>query len=110
MLGRIRGDVTAIKQAEKKLRRSEQRYRILVETMNDSLAVIDQHGLIVYVNDKCSEMLGYTKDELIGRAFIEFFDDFSQNIFKEQFSLRKGGGEGFMKLRFYANPKRSFML
>ncbi len=109
MLGRIRGDVTAIKQAEKKLRRSEQRYRILVETMNDSLAVIDQHGLIVYVNDKCSEMLGYTKDELIGRAFIEFFDDFSQNIFKEQFSLRKKGEEkGFYEASLLRKSQEKF--
>lgn len=101
MLGRIRHDVSAIKQAEHKLRRSEQRYRILVETMNDSLAVINSKGLIVYVNDKCSEMLGYARDELMGRAFIDFFAESSHSIFKEQFALRKKGAmQGFYEASF----------
>lgn len=106
MLGRIRHDVTVIKQAEQKLRRSEQRYRILVETMNDALAVIDQESLIVYVNDKCCEMLGYTRDELMGRAFIDFFDESSQSIFKEQFALRrKGEMQGFYEASFISKSQ-----
>ncbi|HOP47098.1 MAG TPA: sigma 54-interacting transcriptional regulator [Desulfobacteraceae bacterium] len=101
MIGRIKNDVNAIKQAEEKIRKSEEQYRKLVETMNDSLAVIDKDGLVCYVNDRFIELLGYEKDELMGRGLIEFFDDPSKNIFKEQFGLRKKSEKkGFYEASF----------
>ena len=106
MLKRIRDDVSAIKETEQKLRRSEQQYRILVETMNDSLVVVDPDALIVYVNDKCSDMLGYPKEELLGRPFIDFFAEGSRNVFEEQFALRKKGEkQGFYEASFISKSR-----
>ena len=39
------------------IRESEGRFRSLVETMMDGLAVIDEDGLLTYVNDRFCEML-----------------------------------------------------
>jgi PAS domain S-box-containing protein len=59
-------DITERKQAEKALRESQERFKSLVETMNDGLSLLDETGNFSYVNDRFCEMLGYSRDELIG--------------------------------------------
>ena len=60
-------DLTEVRDAEKALKAQEEQYRLLVETMNDGIGVQDAHGVITYVNDRICEMLGYSRDEMIGR-------------------------------------------
>jgi PAS domain S-box-containing protein len=67
-------DITQRKIAEEALRKSEQRFRMLVETMNEGLGVSDENGVIVYANDQLCEMLGYAKDEILGRREIDFLE------------------------------------
>jgi two-component system sensor histidine kinase UhpB len=40
--------------------------------MNDGLRILDENGLITYVNDRFCEMLGYSRDEMIGRHCSDF--------------------------------------
>jgi PAS domain S-box-containing protein len=40
----------------------------LLEGRSDGLSIIDAHGVQVYVNDALCSMLGFTRDELIGKA------------------------------------------
>ena len=61
--------------AKENLIRSEDKYRSLVETMNDGLIVIDQNEIITYTNNKFCEMLGYSQSELIDHSVMEFRDD-----------------------------------
>ncbi len=67
-------DITQRKHTEDDLRRSEDRYRMLVETMNEGLGVTDENLRVTYVNEKMCEMLGYQKGELIGRRADEFLE------------------------------------
>ena len=50
-------DITTRKIAEETLRESEERYRQLVETMNEGLAMADQHYVFTFVNEKLCQML-----------------------------------------------------
>lgn len=71
----LQKEVLERKQAEEALRASEEQYRTLVETMNDGLMVVDDKEVLTYVNDKFCEMLGYSRDELIGRRTTEFLSE-----------------------------------
>jgi PAS domain S-box-containing protein len=77
--------------AEESLKKSEERYRILVETMTDGLGVQDENGLFTYVNDRFCEMLGYFHGEIIGRPLTEFLDETNQTIVREQMENRRKG-------------------
>jgi len=60
-------DVTEQKHAADALARSEARYRTLFNATPSGLLVEDRHGTIVDVNDAVCRMLGYRRDELVGR-------------------------------------------
>jgi PAS domain S-box-containing protein len=58
-------DITERKQAEDKLRESEKKYRDLINGMNDTICVIDFDTTILDVNTTASQVLGYTREELL---------------------------------------------
>jgi two-component system, NtrC family, sensor kinase len=72
--GRLAGlfsftDITERKQAEEALRRSEERYRTILEEMDEGYYEVDIAGTFTFVNDAMSRMLGYSRDELIGMNY-----------------------------------------
>jgi len=58
--------------AERDLSHSRERYRLLIDTMNEGLAVQNTAGKLTYVNDRLCDMLGYSRDELIGHSILDF--------------------------------------
>ncbi len=72
--GRLAGllsftDITERKQAEEALRQSEERYRTILEEMEEGYYEVDIAGNFTFVNDAMSCMLGYSRDELIGMNY-----------------------------------------
>lgn len=80
------------------LSRSEERYRLLVDTMPDGLAVQDRGMRLTYVNQSFCAMLGYREDELIGRPATEFLDERNQQLLISQTGLRRQGHRGQYEL------------
>jgi PAS domain S-box-containing protein len=58
-------DITERKRVEEALRESEEKYRELLNGMNDTAWVINLDGNIIDVNDAAVEALGYSKEELL---------------------------------------------
>jgi PAS domain S-box-containing protein len=54
---------------DKVLHKVEEDYRSLVENAEDGIFTIDPEGRFTYVNIKGMELLGYAKNELVGRNF-----------------------------------------
>jgi len=65
-------DITSRKQAEEALQKSERRYRILTETMNDWVWEVDANDVFTFVSPKIRDALGYEPEELIGRTPYDF--------------------------------------
>src|SRR5271157_5336027 len=65
-------DVSEHKLAQEALRRSEQRYRRIVETAREGVWVHDVEGRTTFVNARMAEMLGYSVGELEGHPLIDF--------------------------------------
>jgi len=58
--------MAAQKWAEDRLRESEEKFRVFMETATDLMAITDKDGKYTYVNDSMARTLGYSKEELIG--------------------------------------------
>lgn len=84
----LQAQIKKRKQIENELRRSEQRFRMLVETMREGLAIQDSQGKLTYVNNKVLEITGYKKEELIGKPTTVFFDDRNKSIYLKNSSMR----------------------
>jgi two-component system sensor kinase FixL len=57
------------KKAEKSLRQSQDRFRLLVESSPNGFVLIDGSHRIVLVNESAEKLFGYSRKELIGQAF-----------------------------------------
>lgn len=74
-------DVTGRKQAAEVLRKSEERYRRLVERTTDGIFLADfgTKG-ILESNAALQDMLGYTAEELVGMSLYELLDEDPESI------------------------------
>jgi len=79
------------KRVERKLRQSEEHYRLLVDTMNEGFMELDDSDIFRYVNDALCVMLAYSQSEIIGQHISKFFDAANQKILKKHISLKGKG-------------------
>lgn len=68
-------DITERRIAEEALRKSEEKYRRIIETTGQGVVMMDGDFTIVDVNDAYCRMLGYSRDELIGRSPFDLATD-----------------------------------
>lgn len=65
-------DVTEKKSAEKALLKSEERFRSLIQGLNDSITIIDTAGIISYQSPAAYKIFGYRPEEMIGKHVLDF--------------------------------------
>lgn len=66
-------DISERKEKEKKIIESEQRYRTLINTMNEGMMYLDLEDNILFANDHYCKMTGYALDELEGKNAQDVF-------------------------------------
>lgn len=82
-------DITVRKLAQSALRRSEQQYRVLVETMSDGMVRVGDGGEVTFANDRFCEMVGRTKREILGNPVMDYVDEDDRENFRNTAFFRK---------------------
>jgi PAS domain S-box-containing protein len=77
-------DVTERKCAEEKLRKSEEKYRDLIEISPDAIYVVDANGICVLGNRAGAELAGIAQDELIGTPVTNTYLPEERHLFLER--------------------------
>ncbi|MBW2663216.1 MAG: PAS domain S-box protein, partial [Deltaproteobacteria bacterium] len=79
-------DVEDRKQAEESLRKSEKKYRTLLETTSEGYWMLNPERKTIEINESLCKMLGYSQDEMLGKTPFDFVDDENRKIFITQTS------------------------
>lgn len=78
----MRSDVTALRRAEADLARSEVRYRMLLDTMQEGLLFTDAAGRMTYINGPFCAMVEHDADALAGREALDLVAPESRQAFQ----------------------------
>lgn len=71
----------------RKLKLSEEKYRLFVESAHEGIWVIDKNAYTTYVNKRIKEILGYSEQEMIGKHLFTFMDQ--GNIETSKYYLKR---------------------
>jgi PAS domain S-box-containing protein len=88
----IRADITERKEAEEKLRASEEQYRSLIEEARDAIFTLSTEGKILGVNQAVEKITGFTHEQLIGRNFTDPLHPENQVLAQARFEEVLRGG------------------
>ena len=107
-------DVTERKQMEEEIHQSAERYRTILEEMEDGYFEVDLAGNFLFINDAGCRLLGYSKEELPGTSFRGHLNKEDLNIVYNAFgkiystgkpergisyrAIRKDGTTGFAEI------------
>ena len=68
-------DIEERKKIEEAVRASEENYRRILETANEGVVIGTLDGKMTFINQKWSDMLGYSKEEILGQVGLDFMDE-----------------------------------
>jgi len=77
---------------ESALKQSEERFHNLFERAPLGYQSLDENGFFIEANQAWMEMLGYERDDVIGKWFGDFLEDGQVDLFRERFPLFKRNG------------------
>ncbi len=76
-------DITARKQLEETIKDSEERYRTILNEMQDGYFEVDLGGHVTFANNAVCQDLGYSAEELIGMSYKKFtFEEDIEPVFR----------------------------
>jgi|GEM_PF-1603746 len=85
-------DITEEEKIKSELEMTEQKYRAIIERMQDALFMV-KDGKIVFANNAVYKLAGYSKEELIGKDFTKFIHPEDRSIVIERYRKALEGEE-----------------
>lgn len=88
------------KRIEDKLKKSEERYRIMVEKTQSGVFLINPNYKLNYVNQQMAEMLGYDVKEMLNKNIYNFLDKEGRKTFSDHLKKLGNGPGNIYELKF----------
>ncbi len=100
-------DITKIEKTNEKykkvktyLKRSEKRYKLITENINDLIAILNKDFKYEYINEPITQkIMGYTQSDVIGKSALKYIHPEdrtkAKNLFLKYF--KKGEGKGIIR-------------
>ncbi len=91
-------DISEEKEADRKLRESEENYRLITENVNDLICLLNDKVKYEYINEQAHlKVLGYTKEDLLGKSIVSFVHPDDRGVGVKM--IRAGGTEAHGEFR-----------
>ncbi len=87
-----------LKQTQEQLKQSEERFKLLFDKAPLGYQSLDANGFFIEVNQMWCDLLGYTREEVIGKWFGDFLSPAYRDAFQKRFPLFKA--QGFIHSEF----------
>ncbi len=99
-------------EADAAVRASGERYRLLIERMNEGLVMQDRNGIITYASDRFCELIGRSRADLIGKSGREITLPEERAQWDEHYRRRQQGASDSFELsllRASGEPMRAYV-
>jgi methyl-accepting chemotaxis protein len=107
MVEKIRTDMAERRKVDDALQESETRYRRIIETANEGVWIIDGAMNTTFVNQRFADMLGYTREEMIGHNVLDYVISLDKPVIDTQFVARRKGIKGSYECRLRQRDGRT---
>jgi PAS domain S-box-containing protein len=72
VLGSVSADISGVKQLQEELLKSEEKYRTILEEMDEGYYEIDCKGNLTFINEAGARLYGSTRREMLGMNYKQF--------------------------------------
>ncbi|MBN2280475.1 MAG: PAS domain S-box protein [Candidatus Marinimicrobia bacterium] len=99
-------DITKLKTTELELKKSESKYRNLIEGSFDMILRMDKNFILTFVSSASSRLFNISSDDLVGKDFTDIFVEEDKNKVLETLELlQRGNNVEAIQLRLRISPR-----
>lgn len=103
---RLEEEIDRRLEIEASLSESEEKYRSLVENINDMIFRLDGSGVFTYASPAVLRLFGFAPQELIGRSMLDFVLPEDSQLLKGCLAGTREAGPNIEEFRVYDNHRR----
>ncbi len=97
----LQNEIKEREKTEDALRNSEEKHRRLLETMNEGFVILNNKGIVTYVNEKICRLCGYPEEVMLGKYFANGIVKQDRNVLEREWTHRNYG---------FANQYETYLL